>query len=122
LARTFGCGAGAKKIKFKKENEESMKNFRCYQMAKDLYKLVQTEPLKGESKDQIVRASLSICLNLIEGSARPTVKDRRRFFYMALSSLREVQAISDLHDLEITTTKADVLGAHIYKLIKAIQT
>jgi four helix bundle protein len=76
-----------------------MKNFRCYQ-----------------------RASLSICLNLIEGSARPTTKDRRRFFYMALSSLREVQAISDLHELETTATKADVLGAHIYKLVKAIQT
>src|ERR1700677_3657502 len=99
-----------------------MKNFRCYQMAKDLYKLVQTEPLKGESKDQMIRASLSICLNLIEGSARPTAKDRRRFFYTALSSLREVQAIGDLHGLETTTTKADILGAHIYKLIKAIQT
>ena len=99
-----------------------MKNFRCYQMAKDLYRLVQTEPLKGESRDQMVRASLSICLNLIEGSARPTIKDRRRFFYMALSSLREVQAISDLHNLEKTVNKADALGAGIYKLIQAIQT
>jgi len=91
-------------------------------MAKDLYRLVQTEPLNGESRDQTVRASLSICLNLIEGSARPTIKDRRRFFYMVLSSLREVQAISDLHDLEKTVNKADALGASIYKLIQAIQT
>ena len=99
-----------------------MKNFRCYQMAKELYKAIQTEPLKGESRDQMVRASLSVCLNLIEGSARPTAKDRKRFFYLALSSLREVRAISDLHDLETTVTKADVLGAHIYKLIQAVQT
>ena len=74
-----------------------MKNFRCYQMAKDLYKLVQTEPLKGESRDQMVRASLRSCLNLIEGSARPTIKDRRRFFYMALSSLRQHLQINPSH-------------------------
>ncbi len=60
-----------------------MKNFRCYQIAKDLYKQAQLVPLKGEPKDQLIRATLSVCLNLVEGSARPTQKDRRRFFYTA---------------------------------------
>src|SRR5665213_2150316 len=101
-------------MKLLKMENSLMKNFRCYQLAKELYKLVQTESIKGESRDQLVRASLSVCLNLLEGSARPTQKDRRRFFYMALSSLREVQGLIDLHDLLALEGKADVLGAHIY--------
>ncbi len=99
-----------------------MKNFRCYQIAKDLYKQVQLVPLKGEPKDQLIRATLSVCLNLVEGSARPTQKDRRRFFYTALSSLREVQALIDLHELDGLDFAADMLGAHVYKLIKAVKT
>jgi len=99
-----------------------MKNFRCYQLAKELYKLVQTQPIKGEARSQLVRASMSVCLNLIEGSARPTQKDRKRFFYMALASHREVQGIIDLYDLNSLNNKADILGAHIYKLIQVIQT
>ncbi len=97
-----------------------MKNFRCYQLAKELYLLVRAEKIHGDLRDQMVRASRSVCLNLSEGSARPTQKDRRRFFYMALTSLREVQTICELEDMNILNQKADVLGAHLYKLIQAV--
>jgi len=97
-----------------------MKNFRCYQLAKELYKAAQGQPVKGAAKDQLVRASLSVYLNLIEGTAKQSPRERRRFFYISLGSLREVQALSDLHDLKIAK-QADVLGAHIYKLIQALE-
>ncbi|MBI3534569.1 MAG: four helix bundle protein [Deltaproteobacteria bacterium] len=36
---------------------------------------------------------LSIPLNLAEGSAKPTSPDRRKFYFIALGSLREVQTL-----------------------------
>ena len=96
-----------------------MKNFRCYIMAKELYQRCQTAPLKGAARDQMIRASLSVCLTLVEGSAKESQKERRRFFSMSLASMREVQAIVDLHNLE-GFERADLLGASIYKLIRSL--
>jgi hypothetical protein len=45
-----------------------MKNFRTYNMALELYRKGQDLPLKGELRDQFERASLSVVLNLAEGS------------------------------------------------------
>ena len=67
-------------------------------------------------KDQFTRPLLSVPLNLAEGSAKSTAKDRRRFYRISLGSLREVQTILNLTGHLKLQKQADVLGAHIYKL------
>ena len=98
-----------------------MKNFRCYQLAKDLYHACQKTPLRGHQRDQLLRASLSICLNLAEGSAKQTTKERRRFYFIALGSQREVHALLDLEKQNHLTRQSDHLGASLYKLTQALQ-
>ena len=92
-------------------------NFRTYQLALALHQGCKALKLTGELGDQINRASLSVVLNLAEGSGKLTANDRRRFFAMALGSIREVQAclaVSSSSDLQ---GLADKVGAHTYKLI-----
>ena len=55
-------------------------------------------------------------LNLAEGSAKPTAKDRKKFYYISLGSLREVQAILDMIGHFELAKQADRLGAYLYKL------
>jgi four helix bundle protein len=94
-------------------------NFRTYQLAKDLYQNIQVLKLPSEQKSQILRSSLSVVLNLAEGSAKRSKKDQKRFFEIALASLRESQAILDINQTKILIKKADILGAHLYKLLMA---
>ena len=91
-------------------------NFRTYQLAKIFHKQCQALRLKAPYKDQFDRALLSIVLNLAEGVGKPTRNDRRRFYSIALGSLREVQAILDLLSYADYYKAADVLGASIYRL------
>ena len=97
-----------------------MKTFRTYELAKNFYKECQSTPalkgLKGSMKDQFERALLSIPLNLAEGSAKTSSKERKKFYRIALGSLREVQCLLDLVADEILIQKADQLGACLYKL------
>ena len=60
---------------------------------------------------------------LSEGSAKPTVADRRNFYFIALGSLRECQTILRLHGQTQTfiQKKADFLGACLYKLCQAMK-
>ena len=97
-----------------------MKNFRCFQLAKDLYHECKSLPVKGHQRDQLLRASLSVCLNLAEGNGKQTTKERRRFFYIALGSQREVQCLIELENLTQAQEKADRLGASLFKLIQAL--
>ncbi|MAZ47352.1 MAG: hypothetical protein CME65_02235 [Halobacteriovoraceae bacterium] len=71
-------------------------------------------------KDQLLRASSSVALNLAEGNARRTNKDRLKFFNIALASLREVQMICKLEDLNRITGKADQVGGMIYALNRSV--
>ena len=96
-----------------------LKDFRSYQLAVQLYRDCREIPLPSYLKDQLLRAASSIALNLSEGSAKPTRKDRVRFYTIAFASLREVQALIDLEDrLEMLRERADILGAHLYKLTR----
>ena len=97
-----------------------MKNFRCYQLAKDLYLECKKLPIKGNQRDQLLRASLSICLNLAEGSAKQTNKERRRFYFIAFGSQREVHAMLDLEGISKLADHSDHLGASLYKLTQSI--
>lgn len=92
------------------------KNFRTYQLAVEFYKQSQTIKLKAPLKDQFERACLSIVLNLSEGSAKPTAKDRRRFYFMALGSCREVQTILTINNENELYKLTDSLAAHLYRL------
>ena len=54
-----------------------IRNFLAYELALKLYRKVEAMPLKHSIRDQLIRASQSIVLNLAEGSAKPTAKDKQ---------------------------------------------
>jgi four helix bundle protein len=73
-------------------------------------------------KDQLLRASSSIALNLAEGSAKFSRKDQARFYQIALGSLKESEAIMILsgNNSEETSKLYFHLYCCINKLIKNI--
>ena len=97
-----------------------MKNFRTLTLATQFYHLAKGLKLKGDAKDQLLRAARSIALNLAEGRGRATVADQRRFFHISLGSLRECQTVLALE--ELTDSEAwrvlDNTGAHLHRLIQ----
>ena len=97
----------------------SLEKFRTYNLSVEFYHAVVPYRCPAHLKSQLLRASSSISLNLAEADGRASVQDRRRFFTIAMGSLRESQAI-----LELVSTKqdklvqmADRLGAHLYRLL-----
>ncbi|MBL6991835.1 MAG: four helix bundle protein [Bacteriovoracaceae bacterium] len=98
-----------------------LQNFRTFQISVTFFQSCQKIKLPNYLKDQLDRASSSISLNLAEGYGKRTYKDQRKFFSIALGSLRESQAILTLADLTSTDAfeQADYLGASLYKLIKS---
>jgi four helix bundle protein len=56
------------------------------------------QKLKGHrnAKDQLLRASQAIALNIAEGNGKATTGDRRRFFEIARGSALECAAIQDV--------------------------
>ena len=93
-----------------------LEGFRTYRLSVDLYGRCKKVPAAFYERDQLLRAALSIVLNLAEGSAKPTPKERRRFYAIALGSLREVQALLDLLKRSEEFAIADRLGASLYRL------
>jgi len=51
------------------------------------------------AKDQIVRASQSIPLNIAEGNGKATDGDRRRYFEIARASALECAAVQDVFEV-----------------------
>ena len=97
-----------------------LSKFRTYQLALELYREAKTVKLPHHLKDQLLRAASSICLNLAEGSAKPTDKDRAKFYAIAFGSCREVQTVIEL-ERESTTaifSIADQVAAHLYRLCR----
>ncbi len=98
-----------------------MKTFRTLDLAIEFYELINTVSVSGSLRDQLYRAASSISLNLSEGNAKSSAKDKRYFFQTAYGSLRECQTIFKLlkvQDQEILK-KADHLGACLYKLVNS---
>ena len=93
-----------------------MITFRSLELAIELYRECKQVKLTYSMKDQLIRASSSVALNLAEGNQRHTTKDKRRFFNMALTSLREVQCIIKMEEITILERKADQLGGMIFCL------
>ncbi|MCR9206513.1 MAG: four helix bundle protein [Halobacteriovoraceae bacterium] len=98
-----------------------MKNFRTLNLALEFYRNAKNEKFpKRFLQDQYDRALLSIVLNLSEGNAKPSAKDRRRFFYIALGSMREVQTLLLVSDKEVLFQDADAVAASLYRLCKSL--
>ena len=91
-------------------------NFKSYQMALELYKKCEHIKAKAFLKDQLERASLSVVLNLVEGSAKTTAKERARFYSMSYASLRETQALLEIMNQKDIGILANQLGGMIYRL------
>ena len=100
-----------------------MMNFRTYLISVEFYRHCQNLCLPRHLREQLNRAASSITLNLAEGYGRSSNADKRRFYHIAMGSLREVQAILDLAPSVNGDIKGllDKLGAHCYKLIKAYE-
>ena len=63
-----------------------------------------------------MRAALSVVLNIQEGAAKASEKDRKRFYNIAYGSVKEVQAILKLLDLHEEFELANEVGACLYRL------
>ncbi len=98
-----------------------MKTFRTLEVAIQFHELVNTVSITGHLRDQLFRASSSIALNLSEGNAKPSEKEKKRYYQTAYGSLKECQTILRLiknQDQELEQ-KADHLGACLYKLVNS---
>jgi four helix bundle protein len=95
-----------------------LEKFRSFQLSVIFHRKCVSSRFPGYLRNQVLRASSSISLNLGEGSSKPTVRDRLRYYHTALGSLRECQcalALIQSPDPELVQL-ADQLGAHLYRL------
>jgi len=79
------------------------------------------------TKDQLRRASLSVVLNLAEGSGRFSEKDIRRFYVISRGSLFECIAILDILNTEnvikneehkLLLKEGELISKKLYGMIK----
>ena len=101
--------------------EKKMCHLKSYQLAIKFYRQAVAVSLPYYLKDQLRRASLSIALNISEGTGRRTVPDRVRFFQIAMGSIRECQTIVELESGAFNHEAKEVLdhlAAATYNLIK----
>lgn len=106
-----------------------------YQKAKDFNLKIKTEILSISSidaatKNQLRRASLSIMLNIAEGTSRFSNADKRNFYVISRGSLIESLAILDLLNTEniISNDKylsfyelAEALSKILFSLIRGLE-
>ena len=106
------------------------RNLEVYKKAKEFHlestKLLEAIKPTNYEKDQLGRASMSIVLNIAEGSGKFSKPDRRSFYVIARASVFECVAILDvLHDYEginqetykLNLKLADELSRMLYKMI-----
>jgi four helix bundle protein len=75
----------------------SLQKFRTFHLAMDFHKACASLKIESPSlRAQLRRASESVVLTLAEGSAKPTAKDRQRFYAIALGSFRECQVALEM--------------------------
>jgi len=108
------------------------RSFSLYTKARCLYKELfnLAKSLNAENKfakDQLSRASMSVVLNIAEGSSRFTDKERKYFFTVARGSVIECVAILDvLRDQEIMQeerqeqliAQADEISRMLFSMIR----
>ena len=74
--------------------------------------------LKNPVKDQLMRASLSVALNITEGSGRLTPRDQRKFYGIAMGLLRESQTLVKIIGNDNLIRRYDHLGRLLYGLLR----
>jgi four helix bundle protein len=101
-----------------------LEKFKTYQRSLLFYKVCERVPGPIHLRDQLLRAASSISLNLAEGTGRITEGDRRRFYRIALGSIRECQAALTLLPQSAAAVEAkkiaDELGAMTYRLSESL--
>lgn len=98
-----------------------MKTFRTLELAIEFYSMVEEAKVSGHLREQLLRAASSIALNLSEGNAKRSVKEKKRFYQISYGSLQECKTILTLlkNDDKEIAKKADHLGASLFKLMKS---
>ena len=97
-----------------------LKDFRIYVAAIQFYQLCKPLRLPPHAKDQLLRASSSVGNNIGEGYGRIGERDKKRFYRIALGSVRECatifaqEQIADPSLLDLL----DLLGGGLYKLVR----
>ena len=77
---------------FSYENLEVYK--KAYQVNQKVYRLLnENKAIASYARNQLGRASLSIMLNIAEGSAKFSYKDRRNFYITARGSVFECSSL-----------------------------
>jgi four helix bundle protein len=100
-----------------------MVNFKTLELAAAFYRASKSVRLPEPLQNQFIRASASIALNLGEGNGKASYKEKRRFYQIAMGSLRECQTIfilEQINDPELRDL-ADRLGGSIHNLCKAME-
>ena len=89
--------------------------------------LIKSLNLDFSTENQLRRASLSVVLNISEGTSRFSKKDVRRFYIITRGSLHECVSILDVLQYEqsfnrksydLLYQEAEILSRTIFKLIK----
>lgn len=99
-----------------------MKSFRTLDLAKDYYRLGRGLKFAGHLRELFLKCSSSVALNLSEGNAKMSSKEKLRFYEIAHGSFRESVTILDLEEIadEKIREVADRLGASLYKLTRSL--
>lgn len=100
-------------------NIPALTNFRTYGLAVEFHQACKQVKLSSSLQDQLMRATQGILLTLAEGSAKPTAKDRCRYYSMALGSFRESQVVLALAGQQTLLQHFDHLGACLYRLSRS---
>ena len=97
-----------------------LRNFRVYVAAIRFYQLCKPLRLPPHAKDQLLRASSSIGNNVGEGYGRIGEKDKKRFYRIALGSVRECETIFAQEEVQdqILLDLLDFLGGGLFKLVR----
>ena len=94
--------------------------FRIWVIAVRFYHRCKELPLPPHAKDQLLRASSSVPQNIAEGYGRIGSREKRRFYRIALGSLRECQSVfaQERIDDEALLDMADHIGGGLFKLVR----
>jgi four helix bundle protein len=98
-----------------------MKTFRTLDLAIEFHEKIESLTITGHLRDQLLRACTSIALNLSEGNAKRTTKEKKRYYQTAYASLQECKTILKLGKCEDQKLidLADKLGAWLFNLLKS---